>query len=97
MSNSKTLKQNLLCIDENINEVVFNHSVAEQLVQVLFKNYIGEDTPKDKENCILFAAQHEEIRALLFAINEFIQMNTHLMNDVCSGFADIYTEVNSYE
>lgn len=97
MLNQKITSHDLIGLSDSINLAMHNHSIAAQLIQVLFKNYLQEDFADDKENYILFGISHDDICALTYAINEFVQINTPILNNISSECEKLYEAVSHDE
>ena len=94
---ANNLKSNLLEMDADINTTRFNHLIVSRLTQVLLKNYIKDEIPNDNEHLLIFAAQHDDIAALVYAIDEFARINTAVYDKVSSELEMLNKAVKSCE
>ena len=97
MENQTVLSHDLIKLEESINLARLNHSIAAQLIQVLFKNYLQDDFINDKDHYTLFGISHDDICALTYAINEFVQINTPILNNISSECEKLYEAVSHDE
>lgn len=93
MLNTNVQAHNFFDLEASINSAQFYHSMSERLTKILIKNYLDDVEPKDKPECLMFALQREDIITLVWAINEFNNINTPIIDKIYTDYEKICEEV----
>lgn len=97
MINTNILQKNLLNLESAINEARFNQTQSDRLTGILIKNYLDDDIPNDTDHWLMFAAKHDDIFALVHAINQYNILNRPVINKVESKYEELCKEVADNE